>query len=402
MTITIRFETGRERGTQRRPPPRPSLIPSRTTHTHSHNNNNNTKRGKELTDKAGYLGNMWYAVALTENVMLGKPLKVELCGKEMVLYRNMDGSAIHCIDNICPHRGAPLSKGWIETHAGQTCITCPYHGWALSGQGEIMNVPAVEKKGEWPKRNVSRVYNVEEKGGFVWLLYDTDKRSANENKCSPPPIPYVPELDDPSWKATYQEIEFQGPHFTVMENGIDFAHIFFLHDFGNVDKPEIKNLSVIRNHDDAASTSVSATFDIHNSPVNLFWALFQIPIVHVWAKAFLPSSSVVTFTLGAGVSFTTFVSTTPVSRNKTVNRFALVRTCSWDKTGIFINGVWDIIAKRAMLKIQNEDKIMIEQLKHDQVPVEYNVGIDAFQVAFRVLRQRYIDSGFLVPPDSTE
>jgi phenylpropionate dioxygenase-like ring-hydroxylating dioxygenase large terminal subunit len=342
---------------------------------------------------------MWYAVALTENVTLEKPFKVRVCGKEMVLFRNADGSTLHCIDNACPHRGAPLSQGWTEMHAEQTCIVCPYHGWALSGQGELMDVPAVEKKGQWPKRSLTDSYSVVEKGGFVWLLY-VDKVMKAPDVI--PPIPYVPELDDTAWTATYQEIEFQGPHHAVMDNGIDFAHIFYLHDFGNVEKPEIKNLSVAMGNDAPASTSVSATFDIHNSPVNVFWALFQVPLVHVRAKAFLPSSSVVTFTLGAGITFTTFVSTTPLSKNSTVNRFALVRTCTSDKTGIFNHRIWNGVAKSAMLKIQNEDKVMIQQLRYEQLPVEYNVGADAFQVAFRALRQRWADSGYLVPPEQDQ
>ena len=39
----------------------------------------------------------------------------------------------------------------------------------------------------------------------------------------------------------------------------------------------------------------------------------QVPEVHVTAKAFLPSTSLVTFTLGGGLSFTTFVNTIPIS-----------------------------------------------------------------------------------------
>jgi len=348
-----------------------------------------SKRGKELRDRAGYLKNMWYAVALSEKVGKKEPVRVQLCGKEMVLFRSDDGS-IHCIDNACPHRGAPLSEGWVEKRQGESCIVCPYHGWALSGQGQIRDVPAAENKGEWPKRPLTDAYTVVEKGGFIWLFYGSNKLRADER----PPIPFVPELEDPTWKATYEEIEFEGPHFSVLENGIDFAHIFYLHDFGNKEKPEIKDLKV-----ESDPFSVTGTFDLHNKPVNAFWALFQVPIVHVWAKAFLPSSSVVTFTLGGGLSFSTFVSTTPISKNRTINRFALVRKLNWDKTGIFNSRIWDRFAKDAMLKIQNEDKGMIEQLKYDQLPAEYSVRADLFQVAFRKLRQQWVDLGYLIPTE---
>lgn len=33
-----------------------------------------------------------------------------------------------------------------------------------------------------------------------------------------PPIPYCPELDDPSWRPVYGEIIFDCPHWSVFEN----------------------------------------------------------------------------------------------------------------------------------------------------------------------------------------
>jgi nitrite reductase/ring-hydroxylating ferredoxin subunit len=56
-----------------------------------------------------------------------------------------------CLDNLCPHRGAPLGRGWVKevevqeegkggAHAStHTCVVCPYHGWAFSGEGECMD-----------------------------------------------------------------------------------------------------------------------------------------------------------------------------------------------------------------------------------------------------------------------
>ena len=45
----------------------------------------------------------------------------------------------------------------------------------------------------------------------------------------------------------------------------------------------------------------------------------------VTAQALLPSTSVISFTLGNGLSFTTFVNTVPINENRTINRFALIR-----------------------------------------------------------------------------
>ena len=72
--------------------------------------------------------------------------------------------------------------------------------------------------------------------------------------------------------------------------------------------------------------------------------------MNVTAQALLPSSSVISFTLGNGLSFTTFVNTVPINGNRTVNRFALVRNLAIDKTGIFNMGAWDRFARQAMIK----------------------------------------------------
>ena len=43
---------------------------------------------------------------------------------------------------------------------------------------------------------------------------------------------------------------------------------------------------------------VSATFTLHNKPVNALWQWSQVPQVEVTAHAMLPSTSVIKFTLG--------------------------------------------------------------------------------------------------------
>jgi hypothetical protein len=60
---------------------------------------------------------------------------------------------------------------------------------------------------------------VEERGGFVWLFYGSKSMPAEER----PPIPSIPELEDPAWRAVYGEIEFECGHWGVFENAIDMV-----------------------------------------------------------------------------------------------------------------------------------------------------------------------------------
>ena len=151
-------------------------------------------------------------------------------------------------------------------------------------------------------------------------------------------------------------------------------------------------------HVEPDAYGVTATFALHNKAVSPLWAWSVVPEVHVTARANLPSTSVISFTLGGGLSFTTFVNTVPVRPGVTVNRFALVRRLGTDPTGAFNWGLWDGLARKAMLRILGEDKAMVEGLRPDMLAREVSVRADLPQTAFRKLRGEYLAMGFGVPP----
>ena len=94
-----------------------------------------TRRTKELADRRSYLRNFWYAAAASERVTSDAPLGVEMLGMKLSLFRDAQG-VVRCVSDVCPHRGAPLSKGWVEKHDGHNCVVCPYHGvfWMSNGK----------------------------------------------------------------------------------------------------------------------------------------------------------------------------------------------------------------------------------------------------------------------------
>ncbi|KAK9917944.1 hypothetical protein WJX75_009983 [Coccomyxa subellipsoidea] len=349
-------------------------------------------RMRELAGRRSYLRNFWYAAGIAENVK-EKPVGVEILGEKVVLFRDSTGT-VRCINDVCPHRGAPLHQGWVAEVAGHDCVVCPYHGWAFDAEGILRDVPAAETSEAWPHKPLVDSYPVEEKGGFVWLFFGSKSLPKDER----PPIPFVEELEDPSWKPVYGEIEFECNHWSVFENAIDMAHIHYLHDdtFGNQGQPQIRGMTCSTD-----AYGVHADFRLHNKPVNAMWEFSKVPEVHVTAQALLPSTSVIAFTLGNGLSFTTFVNTVPINENRTVNRFALIRRLSLDKLGIFNMDAWDRFARQAMIRILSEDKAMVEQLRPDMLAREISVKADLPQIAFRKLRQEYIDMGYGTLPEAT-
>jgi phenylpropionate dioxygenase-like ring-hydroxylating dioxygenase large terminal subunit len=362
----------------------------------SGNNTADARRLQELSEREAYLRNFWYAAALSENVKPGVPHGVDMLGGRVVLFRDADTGRVRALDDACPHRGAPLSGGWLasarcghgngtaplaDARPGDaTAVVCPYHGWAFDGEGKLRDVPSAEP-GRWPKRPLLDSHPIEERGGFVWLFFGDARLPADER----PPIPYSPELDAPGWRAVYGEIEFDCPHWPVFENAIDMAHIHYLHNdsFGNSEKPRIDGMATQRD----SCFSVSAEFEIHNKPVSKLWEWTAVESVPVKAKAMLPSTSSITIKLGAGVSMVTFVSTVPINAKRAVNRFCLVRNFAG------FSG-FDSWARRAMFKILGEDKAMIERLQPERLRREFSLGPDAPQVAFRKLRQEWVDLGY--------
>ncbi|GIL48718.1 hypothetical protein Vafri_5168 [Volvox africanus] len=341
------------------------------------------RRSKELEDRRAYLQNFWYAAALSENVT-DKPLKVDILSRTVTIWRGTDGQ-VHCLDNVCPHRGAPLSAGWTKTKNGKSCVVCPYHGWAYNGEGVLEEVPSQGPELSFPRRPIVDAYPVEERGGFVWLFFGAKGLPREER----PPLPLAPELEDPNWRAVYGEVEFDSPHWSVFENALDMAHIHYIHSssFGNQDKPVINNMEISRD-----TWSITAKFSIYNKPVNPLWNFTAVPSVPVEARAYLPSTSSVKITLGGGVQMITFVNTVPVDEHRAVIRLCIIRNFALSK-------LFDNYTRNNMYKILSEDKVMIEQLKPEQLMTEVSLQADLPQIAFRKLRQEWIDMGYGVQPE---
>ena len=82
------------------------------------------------------LAQHWYPVVQIQDVTT-QPQQVQLLDVKMAIYKTESGE-IHLVRDICPHRGVPLSKGWVE---GEN-IVCPYHGLNYNAQGKCVKIPA--------------------------------------------------------------------------------------------------------------------------------------------------------------------------------------------------------------------------------------------------------------------
>ncbi|MBE7728296.1 aromatic ring-hydroxylating dioxygenase subunit alpha [Komagataeibacter sp. FXV3] len=157
--------------------------------------------------------NDWHVVGFSTDVTPGDLVAVTLMERDLVLWRATDGQ-VHAWDDLCIHRGARLSKGFVRNDT----VICPYHGWTYDGCGTCILIPAAP--GEKPMKKARAItHHVHERYGFIWVCTGTPARD----------IPVFPEWDDPA----YQKVNC-GPYrfrsgYRAVENFMDPSHFPFVH-----------------------------------------------------------------------------------------------------------------------------------------------------------------------------
>ena len=124
--------------------------------------------------------NTWY-VAATSDEIQDKPLGRRICGERIAFYRAQHGIA--AVEDFCPHRGAPLSLGFVC----EGKLVCGYHGLEMGCDGKTIAMPGQRVRG-FPE---IRSYPVEERHGFIWV-WPGDKALADAAL-----IPKLPWHDNP-------------------------------------------------------------------------------------------------------------------------------------------------------------------------------------------------------------
>lgn len=113
----------------------------------------------------------WWAVARSEEVTATKPLAVEIGDQPVVLWRDAAGVA-RALEDRCPHRRAPLSRGCIRSNGW---IQCGYHGWSYEGEtGRLQEIPNMKDQQRFPPLYKALAFAVHETGGFVRVCLRPD------------------------------------------------------------------------------------------------------------------------------------------------------------------------------------------------------------------------------------
>lgn len=180
------------------------------------------------TDKI--LLNQWHPVMRLEDIQKGTLKPSRLLGEDVVLWRHNE--QILAWQDLCPHRGAKLSLGWVEDDT----LVCPYHGLAYNTEGQGVHIPAHPDL-QLPTRACVRTYQTQEHYGLVWVSLGNPTQD----------IPSFPEWDEPSYRPVFcGPYRFNTSGFRAIENFLDVAHFPFVHGdlLGSRTRPVIDDYEV--------------------------------------------------------------------------------------------------------------------------------------------------------------
>ena len=162
-----------------------------------------------------FVRNAWYVAGWSRDINEAL-VPLTICAQNLVLFRCNDG-AIAALEDRCPHRLLPLSKG---KRIGDT-IQCGYHGMTFGADGKCVRVPG---QSNLPKSAYVDSYPVLERHGIVWI-WPGDAAHADPDLCFD-----IPELDDPNWHAHHgDQLHIRANYLNVAENLVDPAHVSFVH-----------------------------------------------------------------------------------------------------------------------------------------------------------------------------
>ncbi|MEM9049547.1 MAG: Rieske 2Fe-2S domain-containing protein [Pseudomonadota bacterium] len=163
------------------------------------------------------LPGQWYPVAKSVEVRGDRPYGTRLLGQRVVLWRDRAGR-LSCLEDFCPHRGAPLSYG--EIHEGH--IGCRYHGVVVDREGVVVRVPAMPECALEGRRALQS-FPVTERNDAVFVYV------ASADRPEPPALTLPDCMSDPDWEGFLCTALWEANYRYALDNLADPMHGCYLH-----------------------------------------------------------------------------------------------------------------------------------------------------------------------------
>ena len=160
------------------------------------------------------LSRCWFPVARCQDVA-ERPLAVTLLDLNLIVYRA--AGEVRVGRDLCPHRGVPLSLGWVEDDE----LVCAYHGLRYGADGHCVRIPAHPDVTPSPKLKVA-MFPALERFDLVWTCLDP----TNET----PTLPEFPQWDESGFQRILPPVvDIAGSAARQIEGFVDVAHFAWIH-----------------------------------------------------------------------------------------------------------------------------------------------------------------------------
>lgn len=308
------------------------------------------------------LAGFWYPVGLSEEVGENH-FATTLLDVKLVLFRNNEGK-ITAANNVCPHRGASLTRGWME----EGHLVCAYHGLKYNGEGKCTRIPAAGPDVKIPEKLCLKTYQAEEHYGLVWVCLK-DKAVH--------PLPKLDVWSDPKVQKAKLNAYWNASASRHAENFMDVAHAAWIHaetfaprEYPEIGRFEVKETDYGFYYDTPTTFLASNTFEAkRNRDIETILSEYYFT---------LPFTSHLILKYKAGVE-QIFDSVQPISSNKI--RLYMLKTRDY----MLDEPVDDWINFQEITN--EEDRGTVEDQCPEELPLdlseEFHIASDAFSVAYR-------------------
>jgi vanillate O-demethylase monooxygenase subunit len=170
----------------------------------------------------------------------------------MVFFRN-SSNEIAALEDFCPHRGAPLSLGFVRDGN----VVCGYHGLAVKCTGHAAAMTG-QNTSQFP---VVKSYPAVERYGFIWV-WPGKAELADANL-----IPVMQWHDNPEWAYGGGMYHINCNYLLMIDNLMDLTHETYVH-ANSIGQPEIEEEPVKTTFD---AKTVCTSRHMHNIIAPPFW-----------------------------------------------------------------------------------------------------------------------------------
>ncbi len=339
------------------------------------------------------LTNLWYVACFENEIEASKPFAARMLGQDFALWRTADGS-IACVSNICIHRGGALARG--KVNKGQ--IACPYHGWEFGADGRCTKIPSIGVDAKLPGRARVDAYPVKVRYGMVWVFVGDLPESER------PPLPdcFDGVFGKDGWRFIQGRFDYKANWQRVTENGLDTAHVHFVHPaFGNPDAAVVEDAPIREFPWGAASGHTFTSSDKTQKSGALGDALREAGAAPQGRRK--PQSEIQFHMSGLTVmiyqkitpqiSQVIFSCKTPVSPMETTTFWIQARNYKLEPEH-------DAERREGILAVYRQDATIVEYLTPEFVPSgladELSVAADKLPVRFRLMAKELAQRGWEV------